>query len=100
MQNRISPVRLNHMNIVVEDFDASVQGYRNLYDAEFVVDLPSPEFHACLLAFGGGILELFVPNAYLLNARYGPFHLGVEYQATWRRCARRSRTGTSASSAT
>lgn len=81
MQHQISPLRLNHMNAVVEDFDKSVQVFSNLYGAEFVVDLPSPEFHACLLAFGGGIFELFAPSAYLLNARHGPFHLGVEYQA-------------------
>ena len=81
MTDRIAPVRVNHMNVVMEDFDASVEHFKTLYDAEFVVDLPSPAFHACLVAMGGGIIELFVPEAYLLNARYGPFHLGVEYQA-------------------
>lgn len=81
MTDRIAPVRVNHMNVVMEDFDASVEHFKTLYDAEFVVDLPSPAFHACLVAMGGAIIELFVPEAYLLNARYGPFHLGVEYQA-------------------
>lgn len=81
MADGIAPVRVNHMNIVMEDFDESVQHFKNLFDAEFVVDLPSPAFHACLVAMGGGIIELFVPEAYLLSARYGPFHLGVEYQA-------------------
>lgn len=81
MAQRISPLRLNHMNLVVEGFDASVSHFNELYGAEFVTDLPSPEFHAGLVAFGGGIFELFAPNAWLLSARFGPFHLGVEYQA-------------------
>lgn len=82
MGNRIEAIRLNHMNVVLEDFDASVACFKALYDAEFMADLTSaPDFHACLMAMGGGIFELFVPSAYLFNARYGPFHLGVEYQA-------------------
>ena len=81
MAEQISATRINHTNIVVEDFDASVQRFKDLYDAEFVLDLPSPAFHACLMSFGDVLFEIFVPEAYLLNARYGPFHLGIEYQA-------------------
>ena len=81
MPTRISPIRLNHINVVVENFDKSVKHFKELYGAELLVDLPSPEFHACLLAFGGGLFELFAPNAWFLNARLGPYYLGVEYQA-------------------
>ena len=81
MSERINVFCINHMNIVVEDFDVSVQHFKELFGAQFATDLPSPEFHACVMALGGGLIEFFVPNAYLLNARYGPFHLGVEYHA-------------------
>ncbi|KHK90421.1 VOC family protein [Novosphingobium malaysiense] len=69
------------MNLVVGDFEAAVAHFERVYGAEFLADLPSAEFHACLLGFGGGMFELFAPNAWLLSARFGPFHLGVEYQA-------------------
>jgi len=77
----IRPLRLNHMNVVVEAFDASVDRFRALYDAEFLLDLPSAQMHAALIGIGRAIFELFVPHEYLLNARFGPYHLGVEYQA-------------------
>jgi catechol 2,3-dioxygenase-like lactoylglutathione lyase family enzyme len=77
----IRPMRLNHMNVVVEDFDASVQHFTSVYGAEFMVDLPQKEMHACLLGTGRVLFELFAPHAYLLNSRYGPHYLGVEYQA-------------------
>ena len=33
MADGIAPVRVNHMNIVMEDFDESVQHFKNLFDA-------------------------------------------------------------------
>jgi hypothetical protein len=77
----IRPVRLNHMNAVVQDFDQSVRHFKEKYDAEFLSDIPQKEMHACLIEMGRVLFELFVPHAYLLNARYGPHYLGVEYQA-------------------
>jgi catechol 2,3-dioxygenase-like lactoylglutathione lyase family enzyme len=77
----IRPFRLNHMNVVVEDFDASVRHFDQVYGAEFMVDIPQKEMHACLLGAGRVLFELFAPHAYLLNSRYGPHFLGVEYQA-------------------
>jgi hypothetical protein len=77
----IKPVRLNHINAVVEDFDRTVQHFRAKYDAQLVADLPQKEMHACLMTMGGALFEFFIPHAYLLNARYGPHYLGVEYQA-------------------
>ena len=81
MPPSIRPVRVNHMNVVVEDFDASVAHFRGLFGAEFVVDLPQKEWRACLINIGGVLFELFAPHAFLLNARYGPHYLGLEYQA-------------------
>lgn len=81
MSTTIRPVRMNHLNLVVEDFDASVAHLTGLYGAEFLMDIPNRESHACLVEIGRVIFELFVPNAWLLNARYGPHYVGVEYQA-------------------
>jgi hypothetical protein len=77
----IRPIRLNHINAVLQDFDSSVQHFQEKYDAEFVLDIPQHEMHACLMEMGRVLFELFVPHAYLLNSRYGPHYLGVEYQA-------------------
>jgi catechol 2,3-dioxygenase-like lactoylglutathione lyase family enzyme len=81
MPGAIRAVRVNHMNVVIEDLDASVAHLRDLYGAELVIDLPQREWRACLVHIGGVIFELFAPHAFLLNARYGPHYLGVEYQA-------------------
>lgn len=77
----LCPVRVSHINILVEDFDAAVDHFRRVFDAEFILDLPGEQFHAGLVAFGGVIFELFSPAVYLLNARYGHHYIGLEYQA-------------------
>jgi hypothetical protein len=77
----IRPLRTNHLNVVLQDFDRSIEHFRRLFDAEFIVDIPRPEMHAGLVAIGRVIFELFVPHEYLLNARYGPHYIGVEYRA-------------------
>lgn len=77
----IRPVRVNHMNVVLEDFDASVAHLEARYGAEFFMDMPQKEFHAGLVEFGQVIFELFVPYDFLICSRYGPHHLGLEYQA-------------------
>ena len=81
MPTSIRPIRVNHMNMVVEDFDRAVAHFRELFGAEFVADLPQKEWHAGLVAFGGVLIEIFAPHAFLLNARYGAHDLGLEYQA-------------------
>jgi catechol 2,3-dioxygenase-like lactoylglutathione lyase family enzyme len=81
MSKPIRPVRVNHMNVVLEDFDSSVAHFQDLFGAEFLMDLPQRECHACLIEIGRVIFELFVPAAFLFNARYGPHYLGLEYQA-------------------
>ncbi len=81
MPKLIRPSRVNHINAVVEDYDASTAHLRERYGAEFLMDLPQREWHACLMEIGRVIIELFVPHAFLLNSRYGPHYLGIEYQA-------------------
>src|SRR5579863_2999439 len=77
----IQPARVNHLNIVLRDFDRSIDHFRNLYGAQFLVDMPQREWHAGLFQIGRVIFELFVPHDFLLNARYGAHYVGIEYQA-------------------
>lgn len=80
MNTAIRARRVNHMNVVYEDFDAAVAHWKRLFDAEFMVDMPQAEWHACLMAFGDVIFEFFVPGQFLLNAKYGPHYVGLEYE--------------------
>lgn len=81
MASLIRPVRVNHINMVLEDFDLSVAHFCDVYGADFLMDMPQAEWHACLFEMGRVIFEIFVPPAFLLNARHGPHYLGIEYQA-------------------
>ena len=81
MLTTIRPVRLNHMNVVLQSFDETLRHFQGKYDAELVADIPKAEYHACLVETGRVLFELFCPSVYLLNARYGPHYVGVEYQA-------------------
>ena len=78
MARQIHPMRVNHMNVVVEDIDSSSAHLAERYGAEFLLNIPLPEWRACLVETGGVILELFAPHGFLLNARYGPHYIGVE----------------------
>ncbi|TAL04553.1 MAG: hypothetical protein EPO08_01055 [Rhodospirillaceae bacterium] len=81
MTKSIRCTRVNHMNVALQNFDASVDHFRKLYGADFLLDIPSREWHAGLVEMGRVIFELFVPHDFLLNFRYGPHYVGVEYQA-------------------
>jgi hypothetical protein len=81
MPRSVQPTRVNHINMVLEDFDASIAHFRKLYGADFLADHPQKEWHAGLFEMGRVIFEPFVPPAWLLNSRYGPHWLGIEYQA-------------------
>jgi hypothetical protein len=81
MPRSIRPVTVNHMNVVLADFDASVAHLQDVYGAEWFADMPQKEFHACLIHMGRAIFEYFVPYDFLVCARYGPHFLGLEYQA-------------------
>jgi catechol 2,3-dioxygenase-like lactoylglutathione lyase family enzyme len=81
MARSIRPLRVNHMNVVLQDFDASVALMGERYGGELMADFPQKEFHACLVEMGQVIFELFVPYDFLICARYGPHYLGLEWQA-------------------
>jgi hypothetical protein len=81
MTRSIRPVRVNHMNAVLEDFDESVAHFGHQFGAELMLDMPQKEFHACLVEMGQVIFELFVPHDFLVSVRYGPHYLGLEWQA-------------------
>lgn len=81
MTTTIRPIRLNHMNLVLENVALGKQHMAGMFDAEFVADVPKAEYHAFLFASGSVLFEAFVPAVWLLSARYGPHFVGVEYQA-------------------
>jgi catechol 2,3-dioxygenase-like lactoylglutathione lyase family enzyme len=70
-------LHMNHLNALVEGPD-DLAHFRDVYGAQFLLDLP--EFQSCLILIGTTIFELFVPQEYLFNARFGPHYVGVEYQ--------------------
>jgi catechol 2,3-dioxygenase-like lactoylglutathione lyase family enzyme len=78
--NTLDCLHMNHINAMVEDFDKSVDHLRELYGAQFNLDLPGDHWHACLITIGGVMFEVFAPSEYLLNARFGPHYVGIEYQ--------------------
>ena len=81
MATTIRPLRLNHMNLLRQDFDESLPHFLEIYGAELVADIPKAEYHAFLFATAGVLFEAFVPSVYLFNSRYGPHYIGLEYQA-------------------
>jgi hypothetical protein len=71
--------RVEHLNIVHDDYDATVEHYQQVFGGIVVFDRLQPTWHACLMEVGGVLFEIFVPNEFFLHTRYGPHHLGVEY---------------------
>lgn len=80
VSNPIRSLRVEHLNIVHEDYKATVDHYRELFGGVVVFDRLQPTWHACLIDVGGVLFEIFVPNEFFLHTRYGPHYLGVEYQ--------------------
>ena len=78
MAESITCLHVNHLNALVEDFDDSLAHFRDLYGAQFLLDMPESEY--CLIAIGTVIFELFIPQNFLLHARLGPNYNGLEYQ--------------------
>ena len=79
MSSPIRAVRVEHLNIVHEDYAVTVEHYRQLFDGIVVFDRLQPTWHACLMDVGGVLFEIFVPNEFFLHTRYGSYYLGVEY---------------------
>lgn len=52
-------VQYNHMNQLVDNYDAAVAHFSNVLEAQFLWETPlNPFTHACLVNFGGAIIEL------------------------------------------
>lgn len=76
----IRPLSVIHVNVVHEDFDATVLHYQRLFDARVVMDRLQPVWHACLVDIGRVLFEVFAPNDFFLHTRWGPYFLGIEFQ--------------------
>jgi len=81
MKRSVHCRRASHTNIVVEDLATSVKHLETVFGASFMLDLPSDNWHACLIEVGGLVVELFEPKNFLLHGRIGPHYLGIEYEA-------------------
>lgn len=81
MRESIQPRRVSHPNLILENYEAGLAHLQDLFGAVFLMDLPKPEWHACLVDIGGVVIELFAPTNFLLNSRHGPHFLGMEYEA-------------------
>jgi catechol 2,3-dioxygenase-like lactoylglutathione lyase family enzyme len=77
---------MTHLNAIVDGFDETVELFRRRFGAQFNMDIPGPEVHACLVNVGRVIFELFAPHERAergqgrLLARYGDHYIGIEYQ--------------------
>jgi hypothetical protein len=69
MGKGIRPTAVNHMNVVLEDFEASVAHFHKVYGGVFLHRIPREDFQAGLFEVGGLMYELFVPKAFLFNLR-------------------------------
>lgn len=81
MTTVVKPGRLSHMNAVIDDLPACVKHFTEKFDGNFMLDLPGPNWNACLIEIGGVIVEFFAPFNFMLNSRHGPHWLGVEMEA-------------------
>jgi len=79
MTASIHPKGINHPNAIVRDGDAAIACFKDLFGAEVMMEVPTTTCRAVLVEIGHVIVELFVPNEFLLNARHGPHFLGLEY---------------------
>jgi catechol 2,3-dioxygenase-like lactoylglutathione lyase family enzyme len=77
--------RMNHVNAIVDGFDAAIDHHVQLFGAQLLQRHIEPETDNCLLAMGGVIIELFTPKGSrergmgrLLDT-YGHHYQGVEW---------------------
>jgi catechol 2,3-dioxygenase-like lactoylglutathione lyase family enzyme len=77
-------LKVNHINQIVDDYDAAVGHLEDLFGGQVLMDIgPNPLTAGCLMQVGGEIVELLVPK--VLDkaegkqlARYGPHYQGIE----------------------
>jgi len=76
----IQCLEMQHINIAARDFERTMAHFTDVLGAQYVYDIPGPQWHAVLVYVGGVLFELFLPEDFLLNGRYGPHYVGIEYQ--------------------
>lgn len=90
MSTSIEVRHMNHINAMVEDYDATIDHYRDVFGAQLLLELPGPDWNACLITIGGVIFEIFVPHQLLLHSRYGAHYVGAEFVVPDVEAARRA----------
>lgn len=80
MSSVVKALQVNHVNFVDADFEQCVSHFKDVYGAEYLMNVPGEDARACLFQIGRVIFELFTPRMWLLTSRYGPHYLGIEFQ--------------------
>lgn len=65
----IRALRVEHLNIVHENYEVTIEHYRRLFGGFVVFDRSQPAWHACLMEVGGVLFEIFVPIDFFLHTR-------------------------------
>jgi hypothetical protein len=80
MPSPVRTIRVNHINLVLEDYDSVVAHFEHLFGGPIILDMPGDLWHANLTDIGRVIIEFFAPKDFFLHTRYGPHFIGIEYQ--------------------
>lgn len=80
MPSPVRAIRVNHINLVLEDYDAVVAHFEKLFGGPIILDMPGDLWHANLTDIGRVIIEFFAPKDFFLHTRYGPHFIGIEFQ--------------------
>jgi len=65
----IQCLEMQHINIAARDFERTMAHFTDVLGAQYVYDMPAPQWHAVLVHVGGVLFELFVPEQFLLKWR-------------------------------
>jgi catechol 2,3-dioxygenase-like lactoylglutathione lyase family enzyme len=77
-------LRVNHINQIVDNYDAAVAHLEDLFGGRFLREIGANPFTAgCLVDVGGDIIEVLAPRIMdkaegKLLAKYGPHYQGIE----------------------
>lgn len=80
MPSPVRTIRVNHVNLVLEDYDQVVDHFDRVFGGPIILDMPGDLWHANLTDIGRVIVEFFAPKDFFLHTRYGPHFIGIEYQ--------------------
>ena len=84
MPAQLKILGVNHINQIVDDYDAAVGHLEDLFGGQFLREIGANPFTAgCLVDVGGEIIEVLAPKIMdkaegKLLARYGPHYQGIE----------------------